>query len=141
MALVLSCQLVSGTGLFCAGQFSHPSRSLVNDPAALAVASADREGVPEGAWNNADSQKGTPPCTCKKHKKCPTIPRSAITSNPNYRSNEYQRQAESACYDVFVCQTADISFGAGGGRSPTDRAWSAPLYTSTILASTCVLLI
>jgi hypothetical protein len=141
MAFVLSCQLVSGTGLFCTGQFLHASRSLGNDPTALAVAAADREGVSGTALNSTDIQSETPPCTCKKHKKCPTIPRAAITSNANYRANEYQRQAESACYGSFVPQAVDVRFGAGGDRSPTERPCLASLYTSTVLASTCVLLI
>lgn len=141
MAFVLSCQLVSGTGLFCTGQFRHASRSLGNDPTALAVAAADREGVSGSALNSAVIQNETPPCTCKKHTKCPTIPRSAITSNPNYRSNQFQRQAESACYDSCVPQAVDVRFGAGGDRSPTELTCLASLHTSTVLASTCVLLI
>ena len=141
MALVLGIQLVSGTGLFCAGQFRHPSRWSGNDPAPLAVADADRAEISASAISRADIQSETPPCTCKKHKKCPTIPRSAITSNPNYRFNEFQRQAECVCSDFLGPQVPDVRCGAGGDRSPTERAFLTFLDTRTILASTCVLLI
>ncbi len=140
MALVLACHLLGGTGLFCANQFPHASRSSGNNRTAPVVAANDQGGVSPTVWSNADSQGRTSPCSCKKHK-CPTIPRTTLASNPTHRFNEVQRQVRSACADSLAADVTNHRF-ASGSASPFMRfVWGTAFSRSTLLVSTCVLLI
>lgn len=141
MALVLSCQLLTGTGFFCAGKIPNLSRSVVSDRTASAGATVDREVDSAGPWISADGHPGMPPCTCKKQKKCPTIPRSTLTSNPTYRFNEVQRQFWSAFADLLTPDLADCRVASGGSPPFLRSAWDKPFSPQNPLAISCVLLI
>lgn len=142
MALVLSYQLLTGTGLFCAIQIPHPPLSLANHQTALPGSTADREDSSGSAGINAgDSQGRTLPCSCKKHKKCPAIPRAIITSNPTHWFSEFPHQAKSDCYDALVPHAMEHRIAAKGGPPLMKLAWCAPFFCSNPLALTSVLLI
>jgi hypothetical protein len=141
MALVLSCQLLTGTGFFCAGKIPNLSRSVVSDRTASAGATVSREDDSAGPGIHADDHGGTLPCTCKKQKKCPTIPRSTLTSNPTYRFNEVQRQFWSASADALTPDLTDYRVASGGSPPFLRSAWDKPFSPYTPLGISCVLLI
>jgi hypothetical protein len=141
MALVFGWQLLTGTGFFCVNQFPHAFRSTVSDRTSSAEAAVNPGDPSSRAWNGADSKAGTPPCTCKKKKKCPAIPRTTITSNPTHRSHEVHRLVTSACGDSLVLNVRDDHFAFGSAPPFLKQARSVPFSSSTPLSITCVLLI
>lgn len=141
MALVLSFQLLTGTGIYCVSQYPRASRSVGGDPAAVAGTTTDRGDVSATAWKNADGQGGTLPCSCKKKKKCPTIPRATLTSNPTYRFYEVQRQSGSVCCDSLTTDLTDHRFAFRSAPPFMKCGVGNSFYSSDPLSITCVLLI
>ena len=142
MAFVMSVHIFSGLGLFCANVTLRPFRALGIDPVALGMISSDGPGEVTGSsWDNAGSQDGNSNCCCKKHKKCPAIPRVAITSNPTHRFQKVQCQAKSVCYESFFPNVADHHFAKGGDPPLMEMVSRAPFYSSSPLELTSILLI
>jgi len=142
MAVVMSVHLLSGLGLFCANETLRPLRALGIDLVVTGItASEDRVEGSGSSWDTAGSQDGNSNCCCKKHKKCPAIPRAAITSNPTHRFYEVQRQSKSVCCESLVLQVTDHCFAGRGDPPLMELAWSAPFFCSNPLALTSVLLI
>ena len=141
MGLVLACQLLTGTGFFCAGLASHVSRPWVSDRTAFVDSNASVEDLSEDARNCAVSERESVPCACKKHKKCPTIPRSALTSYPVHRFSEVERRLTGACCDYLSPYVKHHCFALRGGPPTVEWEVGKPFASSTPLAITCVLLI
>jgi len=139
--VVMSCHLLSGTGLFCALQFHNPAHGLGDDRTAPAVTGSDRGYVSASVWTSVRGKDGTFPCSCKKHKKCPAIPRATLTSNPTHRFNEIQRQLQSVCHDSLASEVKDHRFALEDGPPFMESVWCTPFYSFTPLAFSCVLLI
>ena len=141
---VMISYLFSGLGIFCADASLAQFRTHgMDNSSAVAVTPPDRDNgeVSAGASGNRDRKGGTLPCSCKKKKKCPAIPRAAIISNPTHRSSEFQRLAKSDCWDALVSQTMDIHFVTRGNTPLLELAWRSSFFSSPPLALTCVLLI
>lgn len=143
MAVVMSVHVLSGLGLFCANENLRPFIAPRIDSVAIGNAASDRDRgeVAGSAWDTAGSQGGSSKCCCKKHKKCPTIPRAAITSNPTHRFYEVQFQAKSACCGSLSAQVTDHRFVTGGDPPLMELAWCAPFFCSNPLALSSILLI
>jgi hypothetical protein len=137
MVVMMSAHIFSGLGLLCPTETLRMFRALGIAPSGNA-----RAEIAGSNWDNTvASRGGTSKCCCKKHKKCPAIPRAAITSNPTHRFNEVQFQAKSVCCDSLVPQVTDHRFSARGDRPLMELAWCAPFYCSNPLALTSILLI
>jgi len=142
LVLVMGVYLFSGSGLFCTNETLRSIRALGIDPVAVGITASDDPGEVAGsAWDTAGSQGGSSNCCCKKHKKCPAIPRTAIISNPTHRFYEVQFQAKSACCGSLSAQVTDHRFVTGGDPPLMELAWCAPFFCSNPLALTSVLLI
>ncbi len=143
MAVVMTVHLLSGLGLFCANETIRSIRALGIDLVAIIgiTASEDRGEVSGSSWDTAGSQDGNSNCCCKKHKKCPAIPRAAITSNPTHRFQKVQCQAKSVCYESFFPNVADHHFAKGGDPPLMEMVSRAPFYSSSPLELTSILLI
>lgn len=141
MGLVLACQLLTGTGFFCAGLTSHVSRPWVSDRTAFVDSNASVEDLSEDASNGAVSERESVPCTCKKHKKCPTIPRSALTSYPIHRFLKVERLAKADCWDHLAPIAKDHRFALRGGPPYLELESGCPIHSFSPLEATCVLLI
>jgi len=140
MVLVLACQLLSGTGFFCANKFPHPSRSSGNDRTAPDVSALERGNLSDTTWKNAESQGKPRPCTCKKHK-CPTIPRTTLVAHPTHRFNAAQRQFRSTCCLSLTVDLRSHRFAFGSAPPFMESDSGTPFYCSTPLSITGVLLI
>jgi hypothetical protein len=143
MVFVMSFNIVSGLRLFCADDLLASFRTHGMESIALAVdvpATGSAE-VSAGAAANSDGKGGAVPCSCKKKKKCPAIPRTVITSNQSHRLSEFQRQAKSQGCDSLVPQVTDHRFAARGAKPTLGLGWRAPFFSSNPLALTSVLLI
>ena len=136
LVVVMGVHLFSGLGLFCTTETLRSFRTL-----GISSSGHDRGEVSGSAWDTAGSQGGSSKCCCKKHKKCPAVPRAAITSNPTHRFHEVQLQAKSVCYDSLVPQVRDHCFAGRGDKPLMELAWCAQFYCSNPLALTSVLLI
>lgn len=141
MAFVLGCQLLTGTGLFCASQFLHASRSVGNDQTTIAGSTAEPENISRDAVNNGESQSGTVPCSCKKKKKCPAIPRVTLTLSPTEWFNEIQSHFKSVCGDYVAPAPTCHRFALGSAPPFMESAGDTQFFSSTPLLNTCVLLI
>lgn len=142
MAVVMTVHLLSGLGLFCANETIRSIRALGIDLVAIGItASEDRGEVSGSGWDTAGSQDGNSNCCCKKHKKCPAIPRAAITSNPTHRFYEVERQSKSVCCESFFPKVTDHRFATGGGPPSMELVSRAPFYSSSPLELTSILLI
>jgi hypothetical protein len=143
MVVVMSAHIFSGLGLYCPTETIRMFRALGMARVALGITSSDldRGEVSGNAWNTAVIQGGTSKCCCKKHKKCPAIPREAITSNPTHRFHAVQVQAKSVCCDSLVPRVTDRRFASRGDRPLMELAWCAQFYCSNPLALTSVLVI
>jgi hypothetical protein len=141
MALIFGWQLLTGTGFFCVNQYPHGLRAAAGERTSSAGATVTPEDPSARAWNGADSPGGTRPCTCKKPKKCPAVPRTTITSSPTQRSHEVHRQVKSVCGDSLLLNVRDRHFAFGSAPPFLKHAWSAPFSSSPPLSITCVLLI
>jgi hypothetical protein len=143
MVVMMSVHIFSGLGLMCPTETLRMFRALGVARVALGITSSDHDrGAVSGSdWDIVWSQGRTSKCCCKKHKKCPAIPRAAITSNPTHRFNEVQFQAKSVCCDSLVPHVTDHRFSARGDRPLIELAWCAPFYCSNPLALTSILLI
>ncbi len=83
--IVMSAYIVSGLRLFCADDFLASLRVYGSNAGTIA-ASASGVGDTEISADdsmNLDAKDGTLPCTCKKKKKCPAIPRG----NDHFKSD------------------------------------------------------
>jgi len=140
MALVLACHLLGGTGIFCANRFPHPSRVSGNERTAPAVTAQAVGNVFSAVANSVHRGGKTAPCNCKKHQ-CPTIPRSALTSDPAHRFNEDQRQSRTVCGDSVALDATDHRFALGSAPPFIGLVWGTTFSSLTPLASTCTLLI
>lgn len=143
MAMVLSCQVLTGTGLFCSGEFRRSLHALRNNTTAVRVV-LSHTGIAEvsgEACDTAGSLGGTSHCSCKKHKKCPPIPRATITSNPTNRFHEIRFQAKSERPQYVVAAVTDHRFTGRGDWPLMELAWSAPFFCSSPLSLSSVLLI
>jgi len=136
LVVVMGVHLFSGLGLFCTNETLRSFRTL-----GIASSGNDRSEVSGSAWDAAGSQGGNPNCCCKKHKKCPAIPRTAIISNPTHRFYEVRFQANSVCFDSLVAHVTDPRFAARDDRPLMELAWCAPFCSPTPLELTSVLLI
>jgi hypothetical protein len=141
LVLVMSFHLVVGVRLLCARQLAQPAEASGNDRATLATTSGESGGGTVGVVENSGNRGRTIPCSWKKHKKCPTFPRAAMTWNPTHRFNEIQRKFRLVCCDSFVSHVSNHSFSSKVAPPFTELEWRAPLYSATLLAITCVLLI
>jgi hypothetical protein len=141
MGVVLSCQLLTGTGFFCAGQFPYPTRVSGNAPGAAAATVPGAEDFSQNALSDADSRGGTLPCTCKKQKKCPAIPRAAIASHPNHRISVVQHPSGSGRGDSLARELTDRRLASGCAPPFMKVVWGSPSYFFAPLEITCVLLI
>lgn len=143
MVVMMSVHIFSGLGLLCPTETLRMFRALGIARVALGITLSDhdRGEVSGNGWDTARSQGGTSKCCCKKHKKCPAVPRVAIISNPTHRFHEIQVQAKSVCCDSLVSHLTDHRFAARGARPLIELAWCAPFFCSNPLALTSVLLI
>jgi len=143
MVAVMCVHIFSGWGISCANEMLRPFRALGIDPSVVTIGGPDYAGgvVLGRASGTAETKQGHSKCCCKKQKKCPPIPRAAITSNPTHRFHEVQIQATSACCQPLVPQETDHWFAARGSGSLMQLARSAPFFCSNPLALTSVLLI
>jgi hypothetical protein len=143
MVLMMSVHVLSGLGLFCPTETLRLFRALGIARVALGIAPSGNASaeVTRDGWDTAWSHGGTSKCCCKKHKKCPAIPRVAIASNPTHRFHEIQVQAKSVCCDSLVPHLTDHRFAARGDRPLVELAWCAPFFCSNPLELTSVLLI
>ena len=143
MVVVMSAHVFSGLGLFCPTETLRMFHALGIAGVALGIASSGNASaeVSGNGWDAAWSQGRTSKCCCKKHEKCPAIPRVAITSNPTYRFHEVQTQAKTLCCDSLVTRVTDHRFAARGDRPLMVLAWCAPFFCANPLALTSVLLI
>ena len=142
MVVMMSVHIFSGLGPLCPTETLGMFRALGIARVALGITLSDhnRGEVSGNGWDTAWSQGGTSKCCCKKHKKCPAIPR-AITSNPAHRFHGVQFQAKSLSCDSLVPPVTDHRFAARGDRPLMELAWCAPFFCSNPLALTSVLLI
>jgi len=143
MVVVMSAHIFSGLGLLCPTETLRMFHAIGIARAALEITLSDHDRG-EVSGNGRDtswSQGRTSNCCCKKHKKCPAIPRVAITSNPTHRFHEVQTQAKSLCCDSLVTRVTDHRFAARGDRPLMELAWGAPFFCSNSLELTSVLLI
>jgi hypothetical protein len=141
--IVMSAYIVSGLRLFCADDFLASLRVYGSNTGTFSASASgfgDTDVSAEDSMN-LDAKDGTLPCTCKKKKKCPAIPRATITSNPNHRSSEFQRLAKSVCCDCSPGRVTDNLFPAGGHNPLLDLASLRACHSCTPLAVTCILLI
>ncbi len=77
MVVMMSVHIFSGLGLLCPTETLGMFRALGIARVALGITLSDhnRGEVSGNGWDTAWSQGGTSKCCCKKHKKCPAIPR------------------------------------------------------------------
>lgn len=143
MILVMSFHIFAGLPLFCADEFFALLRAYGSNASGIMaiVSPTENAEVSVGKSANVNGKGGTVPCSCKKKKKCPAIPRAIITSNPTHRSSEFQRLIKSEGRDSLIARVTDRSFLAGGDRLLLASAVSESFHSSTPLAFTCVLLI
>jgi hypothetical protein len=141
--IVMGAHIFSGLGLLCPTETLRMFHALGIARVALGITLSDQDrGEVSGSdWDTLGSQGVGSKCCCKKHKKCPAIPRVAITSNPTQRFLEVQVQAKSACCDSLVPPVTKICFSARGDWPLMELAWSAPFFCSNPLALTSILLI
>ncbi len=139
--VVICVHGLSGLQIFCTDGFIGALRVPGSLFYAGAVTASGNANVSADNSVNSNTKGGTLPCSCKKKKKCPAIPRAAITSNPTHRPSEFQRLAKSECCDSLVPQVVDLRFFTRGNTPLLELAWCSPFYSSTPLALTCVLLI
>jgi hypothetical protein len=143
MVVVMSAHIFSGLGLLCPTETLRMFRALGIARAALEITLSDhdRGEVSGNGWDATWSQGRTSKCCCKKQKKCPAIPRVAITSNPTHRFHVVQTQAKSVCCDSLVAESTDHHFFGRGDKPLMVLAWCAPFFSSNPLALTSVLVI
>jgi hypothetical protein len=143
MAVVMVVHLFGGLGLLCANERLRSFRALGIDAVAAGITSSDNgsEEVSSSALDNAGSQGGTSKCCCKKHKRCPTIPRAAITSNPTQRFHIVQVEAKTSHCHFLTPEVTNHRFAARGDWPLMALEWCAPFSCSDPLALTSVLLI
>ena len=139
MAILMGLHIFSGLRLFCPGALLPPLRALGIDVGALAGITPEHNSGEVAAAD--ESGKDASKCNCKKQKKCPVIPRAAITSNPTQRFNEVQRQFKSVCCYSLVSDVTDYRFVTGSGPPLMQLAPYTSSHSSTPLSFTCVLLI
>lgn len=143
MVIVMGAHIFSGLGLLCPTETLRMFRALGLARVALGITVSGHDGgeLSGNGWDTVRSQGGGSKCCCKKDKKCPAIPRVAITSNPTHRFHEVQLQAKSACCDSLVAPVTEIRFAARGDWPLMELAWRAPFFCSNPLALTSILLI
>ncbi len=143
MVVVMTCHVFSGLGIFCADEFLLPFRAQGIVVSALTVAETYRDSADYSisVSMNADSQGSAAPCDCKKKKKCPAIPRSLMTSNSTNRLSEFQREAESECFDSLASQVTDNYFATRGNSPFLEFSRRQASFCLDSLSLTCILLI
>ncbi len=139
MAIVMSFHVFSGLRLFCPGALLASLRAVGIDVGDLSSIAPERNSG-EVAAATGESGTGTSKCDCKKQKKCPAIPRVAISSNPSQRFNEVQREFQAVQCHPCGSHVTDDSLYRGSGPPLTELA-SIFTYPSIPLSLTCVLLI
>lgn len=141
--IVMSTYIVSGLRLFCADDFLSSLRFYGSNAGAsmAAVSGTDSAQISAGDSVNLNAKGRTLPCSCKKKKKCPAIPRATITSNPTHRLSEFQRLANAECRDLLNAQVMSHRLFAGGDAPLLDSCSFSACRSFTPLALTCVLLI
>ena len=112
MAILMGLHIFSGLRLFCPGALLAQLRTLGIDVGALSSIAPERNS---GEITAAADEKrsGTSKCSCNKQKKCPVIPRVAITSNPLQRFNSVQREFQSVQYNSLVSHVIDYRWIQG----------------------------
>lgn len=142
LGFLLAFQLLTGTGFFCAFKFSQATPPTGNDLATFAAdTNATGEVASEDGWNGSVNQRESVPCTCKKHKKCPTIPRLALTSYPVHRFTEIEQLSKGECRDHLAFNAKDYRFALRGGPPYVGLESGCPFRSAGPLEITCVLLI
>lgn len=143
MIVVMSFHVLAGLRLFCADESLALFRAYGSNASDIATifSSNEKADVSIGTSANVSGKGRTVPCSCKKKKKCPAIPRAMITSNPSHRSSEFQRPTKSEGRDSLIGRVTDRSFRARRGGPLLALAVSESFHSSTPLSFTCVLLI
>lgn len=141
--VVMGFDLLTGLRPMCASGLAPfiRARGIERVPAALPSPDDENGQTPGGVLVAGEGRGGTSKCCCKKQSKCPTIPRSAIASNPIQRFNEVQRQAQSECCVCLLDQVLDHRVSTRGDTALLELVCSASYCFSSPLELTCVLLI
>jgi hypothetical protein len=137
MVLVLSFQLLTGTGLFCAGRCPNTSRSLGDDRTTI----ADHGSVSTSAPSSADSQSRKVPCGCKDPNRCPPIACLALILNLAQELVEVQRQPRALLCDSVVANVLVLGLASSGAPLFTDLIGITTPYSPPPLTIISVLLI
>ena len=135
MVVVMGLHVISGLSMLCANESFQQFRAIGIAGLAPSLASSDNDG------DSIADRGGTSKCSCKKQKKCPTIPRAAITSNPTGRLHHLQPQAKSFGGEDQVAEADSHLFASRRIAPLMALAWCAPFCCSNPLALTSVLLI
>jgi hypothetical protein len=137
MVLALSFQLLTGTGLFCAGRCPNTSRSLGDDRTTV----ADHGNVSTSAPSSADSQGRKVPCGCKDPNRCPPIACLALILDVAQEFEEAQRQSRVLVCDSSVPDLMVPSLASSGVPPFTDLMGITTPYSPPPLTIISVLLI
>lgn len=139
MAIVMGLHIFSGLRLFCSGALLAQLRTLGIGVGTLSGTAPERNSgeINTAADNNRNSASK---CCCKKQKKCPVIPRLAITSNPCQRFNGLQREFQSVQWHSAVSHVIEYRWNPGSGP-PLTKSASTHLFSTAPISLTCVLLI
>ncbi|MFH0822335.1 MAG: hypothetical protein V2B18_06250 [Pseudomonadota bacterium] len=142
LVVVVSFHLLGGTGLSCAIMSSHRVPSSEGNRPNPAVAGDDLAGASGAVWNADRDPARNSPCSCKKQKKCPAVPRATLTSNPTHRVNEFQRLIKAVCQDTLGSSMTEARFVTRAGASLVESVCTVTVsFTPTPLELTCILLI
>jgi hypothetical protein len=139
MAILMGLHIFSGLRLFCPGALLAQLRTLGIGVGTLSSIAPERN---VGEINTAadDKRSGASKCCCNKQKKCPVIPRAAITLNQTQRFNSVQREFQSVQYNSAVSHAIEYHWNGGSGPPFTQSA-STYMFPTALLSLTCVLLI
>lgn len=142
VVVVMSFDIFTGLRPLCANRVVPLLRALGIELVRIAPSVQDdpREQI-YGVELSTDDRGGSSKCCCKKQKKCPAIPRAALTSNPTHRLNEFQRQAQSVCSDSLMRQTPKHPLVVRGDTALLSSDCRASSCSFSPLELTCILLI
>jgi len=139
MAILMGLHIFSGLHLFCPGVLLAQLRSLGIAVGGLSSVAPEHKSGDITATAD-DKRSGASKCCCNKQKKCPVIPRVAITSNPLQRFNIIQREFQSVQYNSAVSHVIEYRWNPGSGPPFTEWA-STYIFPTAPVSLTCVLLI
>lgn len=143
MLAVMSVYIFSGFGVFCVNHATNAVSSFGLLPLAAAITESDHDDRTKYGTDKLPSEShGEPssPC-CKKQRKCPPIPRAAVTSHHSRRIHEGQFEGAAASWHSLTAIDTQLEFTVGGDRPFEERWGSGPFFWSQPLARASVLLI